>query len=168
MDFNTPDQDFYDELVNTLPFHQLQCPCCHHSGCLTVHGYYTRHVKASESLNELRICRVICGFCEKTHALLPVSLVPYSQISLSDQHQIITNYDEKIKQDTFLEEHPLIDENNIKAVIRSYVRHWLQRLTTDKVELCPLPELIRTCFMNHLRHFMQIKCTPNILFQIPT
>ena len=47
--------NFYNEMINNLQFHQLTCPCGH-SGCLSVHGYYHRHIKASSGRLLFRIC----------------------------------------------------------------------------------------------------------------
>ncbi|WP_434084494.1 DUF6431 domain-containing protein [Lacrimispora xylanisolvens] len=61
---------------------------------LTIHGYYHRSIKSEESVIRLHICRVKCSYCGTTHALLLSSIVPYSQISLSDQVSIISCYED--------------------------------------------------------------------------
>ena len=59
--FDNPlNQKTYENLINTLQFHQLQCTCGH-SGCLTIHGYYTRSLKEDDSEITLSICRVKCS-----------------------------------------------------------------------------------------------------------
>ena len=83
----------YENLINTLQFHQLQCTCGH-SGCLTIHGYYPRSLKKDDSEITLSICRVKCSHCGKTHALLPSQIVPYSQVSLQEQAAIISAYED--------------------------------------------------------------------------
>lgn len=89
VDFCNPiSQKIYDDVINSLQFHRLSCPCGH-SGCLSIHGYYDRTVKSGESDLRLHVCRVICSVCRHTHALLLSSIVPYSQISLPDQVDII-------------------------------------------------------------------------------
>ena len=41
-DFCNPiSQDFYDDLLSSIQFHRLSCSCGL-SGCLKIHGYYTR------------------------------------------------------------------------------------------------------------------------------
>ena len=89
---NTLNQKTYENIINTLQFHQLQCTCGH-SGCLTIHGYYTRSLKKDDSGISLSICRVRCSHCGRTHAILPSLLVPYSQVSLQDQISIISAYE---------------------------------------------------------------------------
>ena len=64
--FDNPlNQKTYENLINTLQFHQLQCTCGH-SGCLTIHGYYPRSLKENDSEITLSICRVKCSHCGKT------------------------------------------------------------------------------------------------------
>ena len=59
--FDNPlNQKTYENIINTLQFHQLQCTCGH-SGCLTIHGYYTRSLKKDDSGISLSICRVRCS-----------------------------------------------------------------------------------------------------------
>lgn len=57
---------FYNNLIANLQFHRLTCTCGH-SGCLSVHGYYTRSLKAPGGKLPFRICRVICSCCHHTH-----------------------------------------------------------------------------------------------------
>ncbi len=80
---NTLTQKFYNDLISNLQLHKLTCTCGK-SGCLLVHGYYKRSIKVPSGKIHFRICRVKCAFCGKTHALLPSSIVPYSQLPLAD------------------------------------------------------------------------------------
>lgn len=89
---NTLNQKTYENIINTLQFHQLQCTCGH-SGCLSIHGYYTRSLKKDDSEISLSICRVRCSHCGRIHAILLSLLVPYSQVSLQDQISIISAYE---------------------------------------------------------------------------
>lgn len=157
-------QYFYNKSINNIQFHQLTCPSCGHSGCLSVHGYYHRSVKTSSGKNKIRICRVICECCSHTHAILLSSMVPYSQTSAAEQISIIDNYETHQSQDTVMNNNPLIDENNIRYIIRNYLKHWKERLLSEKLNLYPVSELIPSCFRYYFRQFMQIKNVPNVLF----
>lgn len=167
-DFCNPiSQDFYDQTINCLQFHQLTCTCGH-SACLTIHGYYDRSVKSEEHSVRLHICRVKCGHCNSTHALLPAFIVPYSQISFLDQVAIISCYENSGDFSSIMEKTSSIDENNIHTIIRRYVQHWVQRILSENLTICPALSFIRRCFSHFRRPFMQIKKTPNILFLTPT
>lgn len=155
--------DFYNNLISGLQFHQLTCTCGH-SACLSVHGYYTRFLKTPDGKLPFRICRVICSCCHHTHALLPSSLVPYSQVSLSEHIEVISAHESGQGCDTLMDRNPYIDESTCRYIIRSFFRHWKQRLISARIRLTDTSGLISGCFSSFARQFMQIHCTPNILF----
>lgn len=162
-DNNNPlTQKNYNQLLADLPFHQLTCTCGH-SGCLSVHAYYFRSIKTPEGKTRLRICRVVCSCCGCTHALLPSSIVPYSQIPLSEQVEIIAAYETLDSAASVMDTNPSIDENDCSHVIRQYLRHWKQRLLSERIVIRDT-SLVSRCFTAFFRQFMQIKNTPNILF----
>jgi hypothetical protein len=163
-DFCNPiSQDIYDELLSTLQFHQLSCTCGL-SGSLKVHGYYLRRLKNGPFSIMLRICRVKCSCCGRTHALLPDIIVPYSQISLPDQASIISSFEAGRSFQHVMERCPSIDENNVYSVLRRYLRFWRQRLLAESISLHSFSALPARCLDAFARQFMQIKCTPNLLF----
>ena len=159
---NTLTQKIYNQLIADLQFHQLTCTCGH-SGSLSVHAYYVRSVKVPEGKLRLRICRVICSCCGRTHALLPASIVPYSQIPLPEQVEIISAYETSDSPETIMDTNPSIDESNCAYIIRQYLRHWKQCLLSERIEIRDT-SLVSRCFTAFFRQFMQIKNTPNILF----
>lgn len=160
-------QDSYDKTVNSIPFHQLTCTCGH-SACLTIHGYYDRRVKSGDHSIKLHICRVKCSHCNKTHALLPAFLVPYSQVSFPDQTAIISCYESSGDYSEIMDKTPSIDENCIHSIIRRYLLHWFQRVLSAQLSISNSLSFIKLCFLHFSRQFMQIKSTPNILFSAPT
>lgn len=164
---NPISQDSYDKTINNLQFHQLTCTCGH-SGCLTIHGYYDRSVKSAEDSVHLHICRVKCSHCNVTHAFLPASIVPYSQLSLPDQIDILSHYEGDNDYSKVMDRTPSIDENCIHAIIRRYVHHWLQRILSAHLSLSASLPFLKRCFLHFSRQFMQVRGTPNILFLTPT
>lgn len=156
-------QNFYNHLINTLQFHSLTCTCGH-SACLSIHGYYTRSLKTPEGKLTFRICRVICSCCHHTHALLPSSMVPYSQVSLDEHIEIISSHEEGEGFKDLTNHNPSIDESNCRHIIRTFLYHWKQRLLSEKITLSDSTALIRGCFRAFARQFMQIHRTQNILF----
>lgn len=164
---NPVSQDFYDKTICNLQFHQLICTCGH-SGCLTIHGYYDRTVKAGDCDLRLRVCRVICSECGHTHALLLSSIVPYSQVSLPDQVDIIQHAWSDADFSAVMDATPSIDESCVRSVIRRFRRHWEQRLLSESISLSLSTDFIRMCFSAFCRQFMRIKSTSNILFLTPT
>lgn len=166
-DYNRFSQDYYDSIINNLPFHQLKCSCGH-SACLTIHAYYTRSVSLPDGVRPLRICRVRCSECGRTHALLLSSLVPYDRISLLDQHAVVCAYEDGSDRIAVCEQNPYIDENNVKAIICRYTHFWRQRLLSESIRLSDIASLIRNCFSFYSMQFMQIRRTVSELFALTT
>ena len=166
-DYNKFSQDYYDSIINRLQFHRLTCSCGH-SACLSIHAYYKRGVFLPDGVHSLRICRVRCSECGRTHALLLSSLVPYDRISLIDQHTIVCAYEDGSERNAVCEQNPSIDENNVKAIIRRYTRFWLQRLLSESLRLSDVSSLIRSCFSFYSMQFMQIRGTTARLFALTT
>ena len=162
-DCNQISQSFYDSVIYNLPFHQLACSCGH-AACLSIHGYYRRTVKLPSGPLRLRVCRVKCSECGATHAILLSSIVPYSQIPLSDQQRICNDYEEGRCVSSTCADNPSIDENNVKSVLRNYRRCWREKLRSLRIQLFPLESLIRSCFSDYSSQFMQIHRQANKLF----
>jgi hypothetical protein len=166
-DFNTFTQEFYDSVIEKLELHRIKCSCGH-SGCLSFHARYDRSVITPSGKKVLTIWRVICSECGHTHALLLSSIVSYSQIPALTLQEIVTAYEEHSDRNNLCSSGSGIDENNIKSVIRRYVKFWRERLLTERISLRSLPELISACFSHYSKQFMQIRNTCNKLISSST
>ena len=124
----------------------------------------SRKAHDSESL----FVRVYCKACGHTHALLLSSMIPYSQIPLVLHVRLIHANEHETGFQNILAEQYLMDENNLKSIIRNYRLHWKQRLRSMRLYLPDIPSLISGCFSLFSRQFMQIKSTSNKLFILPT
>jgi len=154
-------QDDYDCMIEHVPFHRLSCTCGRKSN-LVKHGYYKRSIKSSMTSEKIKFLRVKCTSCGKTHAILPAWVVPYSQIPFQDHLNIIKAHLSAAAFKGIMQAKPCIDESNIQYLVLQFKKHWKERLTAFKI---PLSEgLCEKCFRIFGRQFMQIKCTPNILF----
>lgn len=166
--FNTLSQNYYDKTIDSIHFHRLACSCGH-SACLSKHAYYHRFVKTPLGKIRLRICRVKCSFCGATHALLLAEMVPYSQIPLISQIYITRqSLSDLPDYSSVMAVNPEIDESNTASILRQFNRFWKERLLSQGISLADHNNLIRQSFAFFRRQFMQIKCTPNILFPSPT
>ena len=65
----------YEEECN---YGYIECPCCS-SDKLIGHGSYERNVIIYNECRRIKIKRVMCKECGKTHALIPYFLIPYYQ-----------------------------------------------------------------------------------------
>ena len=154
-------QTSYDHMIEHLPFHKLSCTC-EQKGHLIKHGYYVRFIKLSGNLVKLRILRLFCKSCNKTHGILPSWIVPYSRISLKDHLKIIKSYLNKQSLEPIMIKNLLIDESNVKYILKKFNRLWKERLLSFRISLDD--QLTLLCFKYFSRQFMQIKCTTNSLF----
>ena len=152
---NIMTQDVYDQISDRIDPAQLECPCCGHTGT-TVHGYYERKLKTPAGKITLLIKRIRCSFCGKTHAILPSTIVPYSQISMKDTVAFITART-PAEREKVMKETPEIDESDMYRILGSYKRHWKERLASHGLAIdSGLPE---KCIRIFRRQFMQIPCT---------
>ena len=159
-DCNGFSQDLYKKLIDSLQLHMVECTCGR-KGCLIFFGHYRRKVKYLS--NTIRICvqRVCCKECGKTNALIPSLLVPYSQIPLRDQQEIMYAMDSASSPEPVMERNNLIDENHIKYIFSQFKKHWKQRLLSLGLSL--LDNLTSPCLYAFSRQFMQIHRTRNRL-----
>ena len=166
--FKPISQSSYNNLISSISIHNLMCTCGM-SGHMINHAYYERSVKSYCEKIILRILRVKCKHCGKTHALLPSQLIPYSQISLGDTIAIINAWKALDKNKCSLRSYEeimtsnfLIDFSNVRHIIKKFLIHWSERLLTYNIHLDS--DLVKNCFKCFNRQFMQIKRTSNILF----
>jgi len=156
-------QKSYDDFLEDIPFHKLLCSCGK-VGHLIKHAYYTRTVKTPDSPVSIRILRVICKRCGKTHAIFPQVIVPYSQILINDHIDIIKTYIANRSFEPIMMANEYIDESNIRYIIRQFLRHWKERIDAFHISINEtFSNIIIPCLEIFKKQFMQIKCTPNIL-----
>lgn len=153
-------QIHYDCVIDNLQLHMVECTCGK-KGCLIRYGHYKRCVKINSLLVPLSLQRVLCKECRCSHALIPSILVPYSQIPLRDQQQILYYAEKGQNPEPLLQNNVLIDENNVKYIIRQFRRHWKQRLLSAALGI--MDDLTAACLCVYSRQFMQIRGTRNKL-----
>mgnify|MGYP006916109811 CR=1 FL=1 len=114
---------------------------------------------------KLRIVRVKCENCGKTHALLPSYIVPYTRILLEEQLEIVRQSEGERNYAAVMNANALIDESDVRSVIRRYRRSWKERLISFGLSIREEAEaLVKGCFQYFRRQFLQIRGTPNGLF----
>lgn len=160
-DCNDFSQDYYDRMTASIQLHRVECTCGK-KGCLIRYGHYRRFVKFMSVLIRLSIQRVRCKECGTSNALIPSLIVPYSQIPLRDQQEILSCADGGSVPKAVMEKNFLIDENNVKHIIRQFNKHWKQRLLS--IGLSILDDLAIPCLLSYSRQFMQIHRTRNKLY----
>lgn len=160
--YNLINQDTYDFYINSLCLSSIPCPKCNQLHRLIQHASYTRSLKSGSNKVTLKIQRVLCTNCNSTHALLPSFIVPYSQITTSSMISIITSD----HRSSYLDEHPLLDESNLRYILKQYNR--LFKPFLSNIASLNITSIIKRCFFSVSKMFMQIKNTINSLFIVPT
>lgn len=74
----------YFHVIQSLNLKSIHCSKCNNTHCFSIHCYYTRYVRYGPALNKLTILRIKCDCCGITHAVLPYSIIPYTQRTLED------------------------------------------------------------------------------------
>ena len=87
IDFNINFNNYNEKILNYAGFFTYVCPSCGARHSLTRHAVYERNISFLQEnilLNKkLKILRLKCSSCEKTHAILPNDVVPYCIYSYS-------------------------------------------------------------------------------------
>jgi hypothetical protein len=150
-------KEIYQNAMAKLDLHSLACSCGH-AGCLTVHGYYTRKVRDQNGFFLVNIMRVKCKECGRTHALLPEALVPYSQIPVDIQRDILLFKIGSDEMENLLLGDSAISVNDIYRVRAKYRAHWKERVITACASLrIEIEELLKRCYAEFKMQFMQIR-----------
>lgn len=161
--FNTFDQknnriqSLYDNFIHRdVDFSIVTCSCGH-DHCLTRHAYYTRTVKTMFGSFRIRILRVKCSLCNVTHAVMISCIIPYSQILLKQQMEIVTHSLSSL--DNLMIQYT-IDEAHIRYIKKQYHTYWKSRL-------CHLTRIFHDqlswyCFHHFKKQFMQIRFLSNV------
>lgn len=164
---NEISQELYDALMDPIQTCQLTCSCGRR-GCLVGHGRYNRSVKTPMGKTSIAIRRVRCGLCRATHALLPSTIVPYSQVPLTDHAAIASSYESGGNAMDVMEADPELSPSQVFYILSLYIRFWRQRILGERLKLTPAHALTQPCLRLFGRQFMQIKSTRNVLFVLPT
>ncbi len=155
-------QGIYGNATANLPLYRMRCSCGH-AGCLVRHGYYSRHLKTLLGTIVLRILRVKCRECGRTHAILPELVVPYSQIPADVQQLMLLYPLGSPELEALMHANSDISESNVLAVRSRYRRNWKERLLAMGMEVLDgIADLIQRSFSAFHRQFMQIHCGINL------
>lgn len=154
-------QKTYNEFIENMDIHALTYSCGM-SGQLIKHVYYNRHIKTPDCIILLKILRVKCKCYNKTHAIFPECIVPYSQVLLNDHISIIKAYNNRSSFEPIMFSNEFIDESNISYIIKQYLKYWKELIISFRIPLDL--SISKQCLIRFKRQFMQIKCPPNIIF----
>ena len=158
-------QEKYDQLISKLFNGQklIKSPCCE-GGVLEKHGYYERGYKALNGREEIRlkILRVRCSACGKTHAILLMEMIPYARAGKDIVLTVLSNFESNSPVSSILEKvGGLVDENDLYRIIRNYKSNWKARMQSLRLSLSSFftdfASSAVLCLDSFFRHFMQMR-----------
>ena len=149
--------DIYKDMKN---FGSLECPCCHSKEYI-LWGFYERgitYMKQAQIYSEtVKIQRIRCKSCGKTHAILPFGIVPYKQ--LTDEIFILL-FLEELPSNPFTEETKSFYKKQFFKYHLSCLKTMLQMRNTGKILLLlkeQKEEILSKYIQRYEKCFMQIK-----------
>lgn len=85
-------QSIYYKIIDSLDFNSICCNSCS-SANWAFHASYNRYVDILNRCFKIKILRVICLTCGKTHAILVKDIVPFSILSFNDIISVLIHTD---------------------------------------------------------------------------
>lgn len=80
----------YDTIVNHIDLQSITCDQCGHSHW-HFHGRYRRTFSFFNHSITIKIIRIFCSHCHKTHAIFLENMIPFSSFLYTDIIRIITS-----------------------------------------------------------------------------
>lgn len=93
--------ELYLEEINSIDFNHVVCHKCKATGDYEVKGYYERYIIINTYKLKIKVLRIKCKNCGRTHAILFLDFIPYYQLSSLDSQEIINN---NFEEDVYNEE----------------------------------------------------------------
>ena len=85
-------QSIYNKIIDSLDFNSICCNSCS-SNNWAFHASYDRYVDILNRCFKIKILRVICLTCGKTHAILVKDMIPFSILSFNDIISVLIDAD---------------------------------------------------------------------------
>ena len=104
----------------------IKCPCCDNDNLIS-YGSYERNVVVSSNSYKIKIKRVKCNRCGKTHAIIPNFLKPYFQYESSFIDFVMVLLIARNKRNKEI-------EKKLK-ITRQLIRKWKKRFEMHKTRL---------------------------------
>lgn len=83
-------QTIYNKIISRLDFSAIICPYCSHNEW-AAHSKYERYVNFLSMRFKIKITRIICLHCGRTHAILVEDMIPFSCLGYSDIKLILSS-----------------------------------------------------------------------------
>ena len=156
----------YENITNFGP---LRCPHCH-SNNLIRWGFYERSViffsdKRNNILesNIVKIQRIRCKGCGKTHAILPFGIVPYKQFSDEVLSRFL--FESTFNRLEYIADKYSVNEGIIDKCIKQFKKYHLSKVSII-TKSHDLKDMMKVFFKNHNNKLEYIKQYNLVFMQI--
>lgn len=153
---------YYRDIDELEPL-TLRCGCGR-VGSLIKHGRYQRDIIINDIVYEMKIQRVYCKHCGRTHAILPVFIIPFERQTLPYVLELV---DYSLKREINKADYELVRWTGIFRAWQNRLRGYLDIFSDD------VSKIITFCASTYKMMFMQSKKRCNLklnevdLFLVP-
>lgn len=103
-------QSNYNNETEKVSYNHIRCDQCGQVGNFVIHGYYMRKLRFGRVTITIRILRVRCKGCNRTHAIMSSDFIPYSRINTEEGYLVlrspsINQTDPNISYETLINVH---------------------------------------------------------------
>ena len=166
---NTIFKNTINNFLSLSNYGPLECPHCH-SNNLLKWGTYERNVIFFSNSNStsleaqvVKIQRFKCKACNKTHAILPVGIIPYKQFSDEVISRILYEY--LFSTILFISEKYNIDESTINKIIKQFKKYHLSK-TSIFTKKHTIREMLKSFLLDSENKINYIKMYNTVFMQI--
>lgn len=147
--------EMIQEFIDDIEVKCLICPKCETANAVK-HGYYERYLRTALGMVKIKVLRIKCLKCGKTHAVLPLFVVPYSWTML--RHQIMIIRGQKREA---MEQLTSLCESEIYYIKKQYRKYWEQKILSESIQFDE--SISERCFDVFGKQFMQIRGAYNCI-----
>lgn len=127
-------QEIYDEKVTSkVSCHSIKCPCCG-SYNIIKKGSYARNLLIFGKIEILRIHRIKCEDCGRTHAIFSVEIIPYCYIDAISALKFLRNEKVDIGNELILAEFLRNMKKRRTYLLRQYLNEFGICIENDSLE----------------------------------
>lgn len=143
-DFCVNINEYYAHMEKMISY-KLQCGCGIKGSCIK-YGRYKRNLIINDKVVIIKLQRVYCKHCKKTHTIIPKFIIPYEQQSFTYILELINEYKCKVFSKADYE---------LSRIMSNYNK-WTNRLNSIGINISDgLNKVITFCASNFKMCFMQ-------------
>ena len=141
-------QEIYDQVLDHVDFKSLECSCGAKGSFVKI-GCYPRFYKTATNKICIRIQRVMCKHCGKTHAVFVECMVPSSMLLLTTQIEMLRSYYNH-RLEEFLSSYLKKSGFTLKSKEREIQRYFFEKYQVQFLQMKCFSNSSSSRLLNHL------------------